>query len=235
VRGSAHLGPGAVIASTALAAGAALPTRRRDVYRAVITGADWTGLDLTAGRQERAGDTLIVRRETEAALTAAYTLPARDSRFAPWLGPQPLIQSGHPAVRTAAHDIVGGEFDPTRAAERITHWVAARVRKEAKVGLPNAVRVLAQRRGDCNELTVLYVALARAIGLPARSVAGLLDVGGRFYYHAWPEVYLGGWVAVDPLLNQFPADAAHLRFVVGGLARHAQLIRFVGRLKLEVL
>jgi hypothetical protein len=48
-------------------------------------------------------------------------------------------------------------------------------------------------------------------------------------------VYLGRWVAVDPLLDQFPADAAHLRFIAGGLARQAQLIRVIGRLKLEGL
>ena len=235
VRASARPGPGAVIASTALAAGVALPTRSRAGYRAVLTGVDLSALDLMGGRQERAGDTLIVRRETAAALAAAYPLPARDSSLAPWLAAHPLIQSADPGIRTAGHEIVGDERDPTRAAERLTHWVAAHVRKDATVGLPNAVRVLAQRRGDCNELTVLYVALARAVGLPARPVAGLLDVSGRFYYHAWPEVYLGGWVAVDPMLDQFPADAAHLRFIVGGLARQAQLIRFIGRLKLEGL
>ena len=77
--------------------------------------------------------------------------------------------------------------------------------------------------------------LNRAAGLPARPVAGLVDLGGRFYYHAWPEVYLGDWIAVDPTLDQFPADAGHLRFVAGGLARQVELIRFIGRLKLEVL
>ena len=82
---------------------------------------------------------------------------------------------------------------------------------------------------------MLYVALARAAGLPARPVAGLVDLGGRFYYHAWPEVYLGDWVAVDPTLDQFPADAGHVRFVVNGLARQVELLPFIGRLKLEVL
>lgn len=234
VRGSAEPGPGAIIARTALAAGV-VPTGRRTEYRAVLTGADLSALDLTGGRQQRAGDTLIVRQETGTTLAPSYRLPARDSSVTPWLEAQPLIQSGDPRVRTVAHEILGDEPDPARAAERLTHWVAGHTRKEATAGLPNAVRVLGQGRGDCNEFTVLYVALARAAGLPARPVAGLLDVGGRFYYHAWPEVYLGGWVAVDPLLDQFPADAAHLRFLVGGLARHAQLIRFIGRLKIEAL
>jgi len=235
VRGAAPPGPGAVIASTALAAGVSLPTQSRAEYRAVLTGADLSALELTGGRQQRVGDTLIVRRERPAALAAAYRLPARDPSLAPWLAAQPFIQNADPRIRTEAHQILGDESEPTRAAERLTHWVAAHVRREVGVGLPNAVRVLAQRRGDCNELTVLYVALAQAVGLPARPVAGLLAVGGRFYYHAWPEVYLGGWVAVDPLLDQFPADAAHLRLIVGGLARHAQLIRFVGRTRLEGL
>ena len=120
-------------------------------------------------------------------------------------------------------------------AARLTHWVATHIRKEIGAGVPSAGRVLARGSGDCNELTVLYVALARAAGLPARPVAGLVELGGRFYYHAWPEVYLGDWVAVDPTLDQFPADAGHLRFAAGGLARQVELIRFVGRLKLEVL
>jgi transglutaminase superfamily protein len=237
VRGGAQAGPGAVIATTALAARVSLPPaiRSRAEYRAVLRGVDLSALTLTGGRQERAGDTLIVRRETAAAFAAAYRLPARNPALAPWLAAQPLIQSADPRIRTEAHEILGDEPDPARAAERLTHWVAAHVRKETTLGLPNAASVLTQRRGDCNELTVLYVALARAAGLPARPVAGLLEVGGRFYYHAWPEVYMGGWVAVDPLLDQFPADASHLRFIVGGLARHAQLIRVIGRLKLEGL
>src|SRR2546426_3966679 len=70
---------------------------------------------------------------------------------------------------------------------------------------PGALRALEARLGDCNEHAVLYVALARAAGLPARTAAGLVPVHGRFYYHAWAEVYLGDWVAVDPMLDEFPA------------------------------
>lgn len=235
LRNSVEPGPGAIIPRTALAAGVSLSKQSRAEFRGVLTGVDLAALNLTGGRQQRAGDTLIVRRESDNGLVAAYRLPARDTALTPWLAPQPLIQSTDPRIRDVANDIVGDEPDPTRAAEQLTHWVAKQVRKEATVGLPNAAQILTKRRGDANEATVLYVALARAAGLPARSVAGLLEVGGQFYYHAWPEVYLAGWVAVDPLLDQFPADAAHLRFIVDGLARQAQLIRYLGRLKIEAL
>jgi transglutaminase-like putative cysteine protease len=96
------------------------------------------------------------------------------------------------------------------------------------------VRALEARAGDCNELTVLFVALARAAGRPARPVAGLLRRDGRFYYHAWAEVYLGDWVPVDPMFGQLPADAGRLR-LAEGLARRVDLLRRIGNLTLETL
>jgi hypothetical protein len=60
-------------------------------------------------------------------------------------------------------------------------------------------------------------------------------VNGKFYYHAWPEVYLGRWTAVDPTFGQFPADAAHLRFTIGGLVRQADLLRLIGQLDVDVI
>ena len=80
-----------------------------------------------------------------------------------------------------------------------------------------------------------YLAGVRAAGIPARAAAGLALVGTKFYYHAWPEVFVGKWVAVDPTFGQFPADASHLRFVTGGLGRQADLLRLVGNLRIQVL
>jgi len=134
-----------------------------------------------------------------------------------------------------ARQIVGRERNAHQVARLLTRWVHGHVTREAAVTVPSAVQVLERRVGDCNEHTVLYVALARAAGLPARTAAGVVYLRGRFYYHAWPEVYLGEWVAVDPTFNQFPADAAHLRFTVGGLARQVELTRLIGKLTLEVL
>ena len=52
--------------------------------------------------------------------------------------------------------------------------------------------MLRTKVGDCNEHTALYVAMARALGIPARIAVGLVYIHGAFYYHAWPEVYLDG-------------------------------------------
>ena len=62
---------------------------------------------------------------------------------------------------------------------------------------------------------MLFVALCRAEGVPAREVSGLMYAGdqlGAFGGHAWAEVALDGrWVSADPTWNQFPVDATHIK------------------------
>jgi transglutaminase-like putative cysteine protease len=134
-----------------------------------------------------------------------------------------------------AREIAAGSTAPGEVARRLNDWVYASLGKEITPSIPSAVQVLETREGDCNEHTVLYLALARALGLPARTAVGVVHLSGRFFYHAWPEVWLDEWVAVDPTFGQFPADPSHVRFLVGGLARQVELIRLIGRLELDIL
>jgi transglutaminase superfamily protein len=234
-RASAAPQPGDVVATTVIAAHGTLRGAAVPLMRFRLSARGLAGPEGATGRQRLVGDTLVVERQTAEDLRASYRLPARDTALAAFLAPEPLIQSADPRIEAQARLIVGRERDPARAARLLLDWVHAELRPAADAGVPSALGALASRRGDCNAYTVLYVALARAAGLPARSVAGLLYLDGRFYYHAWPEVFLAGWVAVDPAAGQFPADAAHVRFAVGGLARHAELIRLIGGLRVEVL
>lgn len=238
-RGKAALasGYGTVIESTAIASNVDLAgVRDRDTLAVRLGNVDLEGFDLAGGRQELHGDTLVVRAARVPGLSPGYRLPySGGGDVAAALRATPLIQSTDPRIVAAAKAALGDTSDPVVAARRLTDWVYHRLRKRITLSVPSATQVLEGGEGDCNEHTVLYVALARAVGLPARTVVGLVYVRGRFYYHAWPEVWLGRWVAVDPTLGQFPADASHLRFVIGGLARQVELIRLIGRLRLEVL
>jgi transglutaminase-like putative cysteine protease len=236
-RGAAPVALGGtdLIRQTAIASNVRLSPSRLRQLRVRLKGVDLSGFDLEGDRQRLSGDTLIVTVEDPERLRANYRLPSTDPNFEREISPEPLIQSRDPRIQAQARQIVGRVRDPRRAAELLNDWVYRNLEKEIAVSVPSAVQVLESRKGDCNEHTVLYVALARALGLPARTAAGLVYVDGRFYYHAWPEVYLDGWVAVDPTFGQFPADAAHLRFTVGGLARQVELVRLIGRIELEVL
>ena len=117
----------------------------------------------------------------------------------------------------------------------INDWVYRNIQKRPTVSIPSATDVLKMRAGDCNEHTTLFVALARAVGIPARINAGMVYLGDRFFYHTWPEVYVGKWLAVDPTLNQFPADATHIRFVTGDLDKQIEMMKVINRLKIEVI
>ena len=221
-RNSASPRPGDIVPLTALGAGVTVapPARARMVLRV-------NGRDTVA----------IVQAGTLASRAAPYRLPSRDTALARWLAPEPLIQSRDPRIGAQARQIIGRERSPARVAQLLTDWVARSVQRApaSAMSVPSAVKVLAARRGDCNEATTLFVALARSAGLPARTVSGLLYLNDRFYYHAWAEVYLNDWIAVDPTFDQFPADAARLRIATGGLARQAELVPLIGRLTLEVL
>ncbi len=227
-----------ILESTAIAASRTLRTKAYERMRVRLSGTSLAGFDLAGGRQAFAGGVLAVAREDSAATRPAYALPlgaADRARFRLELAAEPLVQSGRPEIVALSRTIVGGERDPRAASQLLARWVHDSLKKEITFGLPDAAQVLRTRQGDCNEHTALFMALARAAGIPTRSAAGLAYVTGKFYYHAWPEVWLGRWVAVDPTFGEYPADASHLRFVIGGLDRQAALLRLIGALKIDVV
>ena len=83
-----------------------------------------------------------------------------------------------------------------------------------------AAEAFKMRCGVCQDLTHIYIAAARQLGIPARYV------GGHFYRddgvtaqdagHAWAEAHIDGlgWVGFDPA-NKICATDAHVRVAVG--------------------
>jgi transglutaminase-like putative cysteine protease len=199
-----------------------------------LSGLD--GADLEGSGQSHEGGGVIEVREARTATRA----PA-PADLAPYLAPEAFLESDAPEIRAEAEKAAAGASTPRQRAERLVRHVHAIVEKRPTVSLPSALEVLRTRVGDCNEHTALYVAMARALGVPARIAVGLVYLRGAFYYHAWPEVFLpepqgrGLWLAVDPTLNQFPADATHLRLARGGLDRQAAIVGLVGKARLEIL
>ena len=229
-----------------LQAAAVVPAMRqridepRDVrlLRLELDGADLSNADLQGAGQTVRGSTVE--------LTDPQNLqpgPA-DPDIDMYLKPEPLIESDDPEIHAEAEKAIGAETDTRKRAEKLTRYVNALLEKKPTVSLPSAREVLRTKVGDCNEHTALYVAMARSIGIPARIAVGLTyvrGITGAFYYHAWPEVYIqdgpsrGMWLPVDPTLNEFPADATHLRLARGGLDKQAAILPLIGRLKMTVL
>lgn len=143
---------------------------------------------------------------------------------------------GEPTVRAAAAEATAGFGTDRERVAALVSWVGRRLRDRLGSHVPTASAILRVGEGDCTEHAWLFVALARASGIPARPVYGLAyagDVDRRFAFHAWAEVRLDGrWVAVDPTWDEAEADATHLTLSRDGFERLANV---VGGLALEVL
>lgn len=229
-----------VILSTAVSSNVDLSDAEEfEELRFVLRGVDLSGYQLDGGRQELRGDTLVIRREDWGAVDPGYQLPYRFMDLSEHLEPEPLIQSDDERIVRRAREVTAARTQwrqsPKDVARQLTTAIYGMLDKEITFSVPNAVQVLETLQGDCNEHTVLYVAMARALGLPARTAVGLVYVNGAFFYHAWPEVWLDEWVAVDPTFGQYPADASHIRFVIGGLAQQVEIVRLIGNLDIEVV
>ncbi len=223
----------------------------RDVrlMRIRLAGVDLSPLELDGGAQHLTGDVLELRDPR--ALEPGAPDPGAERALAS----ETFIESDAPEVIEEATKAVNGVTGARARAERLTRYVNALLDKKPTVSLPSAREVLRTKVGDCNEHTVLYVAMARALGIPARIAVGLVYIHGAFYYHAWPEVYIseglraegsglqkgsglgapGLWLPVDPTLNQFPADATHLRVARGGLDKQTVVLPLMGHLTMDVL
>jgi hypothetical protein len=208
--------------------------RRMRMKVAGLAAANLPAPDLEGISQHVAGEVVELRDPQE--LTAG----AADPEAGKYLAPEPFIESDAPEVRAEADIAVRGAATARDRAEKLTRYVNALLDKKPTISLPSAREVLRTKVGDCNEHTALYVAMARAQGIPARIAVGLVYLHGAFYYHAWPEVYVaessarGLWLPADPTLNQFPADATHLRLTRGGLEKQAAILPLIGRLKIDV-
>ena len=201
--------------------------------RITLGGVDLANFALDGGRQRLTRDQLVITREDLANLRVA-AIPVKEPRLQSFLQPTAFLQSDHPRIRTLAARIIGAETNSMKAAAKLKDWVYRELAKEPTVSIPSALEVLQTKKGDCNEHTVLFNALARAAGIPAKTVVGVVYLRGAFYYHAWSEVWLGGWVSLDSVLDQFPADVTHVKFLEGEIDRQLDILQLIGKLKIEV-
>lgn len=146
-----------------------------------------------------------------------------------------FIQCKDKRIVKLAKEITRSSKDDWDKVKDITDWVSRNIEDAPTVTMPSALDVLELRQGDCNEHSVLFVALARAIGIPSDIVVGLVYIDGGFYYHAWAKVWVGTWIAVDPTFGQYIADATHIALAEGELQEQAKIMDIVGKLKIRVI
>ena len=186
---------------------------------------------LAAAVQSMDGDEVVI---TGASFDTSGTLVI-DSSMARWVEDEPLLGVADSAIANRAQSIIVGELDPRRGARKLVEWVSANIGRRPDPVVSRAATVLREGQADVDGHTLLFVALARSAGLPARRVSGILLAGGRFYFHSWAEIYLDRWVPVDPTFGELPAPANRVRLATDALARPLELLPLVAGLDAEVI
>jgi transglutaminase-like putative cysteine protease len=130
-----------------------------------------------------------------------------------------------------ARSLTTGCRTQTEAVRRLLLGIAAQVRYDPdRLRRQDPAAVFASRRAYCVGLAELAVDLLRRVGIPARTVQGILraepgsdaydsSVGG--VYHRWVEVYYPdrGYVFSDPWTSINGVDARYIPFVKRALLR----------------
>lgn len=124
-----------------------------------------------------------------------------------------LMPVAHERLGGLAKEIVGDAADTRTAAYRLARWVFHELEKQSpEVAQASALEILDQRCGDCSEHALLFVALCRAAGIPARRCSGYVCVGSLWGAHAWAEIWVGEWIAADPTTGEVVPGARYLFF-----------------------
>lgn len=133
-----------------------------------------------------------------APVTAYRGRPA-PAALARYTNAQESVDPRHPFVARRAAELgreAGDDLDYCRRAYR---WQQAAFRHDGR-HRGSLDRVIAERAGECADLSGLYVSLVRARGIPARLFVGGIWRDGAWSTHVWPAFWLDGpgWIPADP-------------------------------------
>ncbi len=116
-----------------------------------------------------------------------------------------------PRIKALARQLVGDEQNPYLKVKRIYEWINqfpwASAREYSTIeNIPEYV--LDNKHGDCGQVSLLFITLARCSGIPAKFQSGFMMHPGGKNMHDWAQVYFEGigWVPVDQSFGLFPSQ-----------------------------
>lgn len=160
---------------------------------------------------------------------APFPVGAVSDDAAAYLQPTEHVQSDSDSIRTLAQTITAGSTDEVGAARAISRWMLANITYDTTgpTSRTPALTTLADRKAKCDGWANLFLALARASGIPARYTGGYWitpkvsytgypatapQVAGD-HTHTWVELWFPnvGWVPYEPQQTAGFVDTHHLR------------------------
>lgn len=124
-----------------------------------------------------------------------------------------------PKIIALKNKAVGDATTPRDKIQCLVDFVDRYIKDSYPARSLTIMDIIEKKEGDCTEHAALFTTLARAAGIPAREVYGLVYLGDAvkaFGGHVWNEVVIdGNWVPVDVIWGEIETDATHIRFTSG--------------------
>jgi len=137
--------------------------------------------------------------------------------------PSEIINSDDEDVIGFASEIAEGEDDLYVVVHKIAEWTKNNIDYDlstltAEVS-QKASWVIDNRQGVCDELTSLFIAMLRSLGIPGKFTSGIAYTESELFpenwgSHGWAEIYFPGygWVPYDVTYGQFGyIDPTHVK------------------------
>jgi transglutaminase-like putative cysteine protease len=128
-------------------------------------------------------------------------------------------------IKEVSAQVVGDETNPFLKAKKIYEWITsnypwAGAREYSTLSnIPEYV--LDNNHGDCGQVSLLFITLARYNGIPAKWQSGFMMHPGALNLHDWAEAYFEGvgWIPVDQSFGRkyFSDDPRIINFFVNGI------------------
>jgi len=137
--------------------------------------------------------------------------------------PTETIDSDNVKIVDKATQLAEGEDDEFKVVFKLASWVESNVKYDLNTltaqSAQKASWVLDNKEGVCDEMTSLFVAMCRSLGIPARFVSGVSYTTSDLFTenwqpHGWAEVYFPniGWVSFDIAFGEFGyIDSTHIK------------------------
>lgn len=123
-----------------------------------------------------------------------------------YTSPDECIPSDSPEIQNLARTIIGKEENPYLRGKLLYNYMIDNYELLPEVIQDNVapLAMLSEKKGDAYDFAVTFCAMARAVGIPAIPVSGIIvDYEKNSKNHWWCEIYIEkfGWMPIDVALG----------------------------------
>jgi hypothetical protein len=174
-------------------------------------------------------------------LGKAHGIPARatEQEIADNLAETATYPVGNAKIQALAKEAVGDATTAEEKIKRLVGFVSGYISPSYTTSPFTVMDIVKVRKGSCTHYAALFTTLARAAGIPARELGGLIalgDGGTSLGFHAWNEVVVDGhWQPIDATANETEINPTHISFGSSAGDQVTNMFTAFGKLSFRVV